>query len=473
MFQINPVSAKRCFLSSTLSLLLVMNASAASRVALVVGVGTYQELSSDRQLTSPANDARDVGAALQALGYSLVTGAAVLEPNRESFMSAARAFATEARGADAAVFYYSGHGAQIGDDNYLLPSDTPKLSGITGLSDKAILLRSSVMVALEEARVKTKVIILDCCRDNPFSAQLQVAMSSVGKSIKTKSLGEVTDITGYGPGFYLAFATSPGSTAADGNGERNSPFTAAMLKALPQSAGKDIDFFFRDVKALLPRDQVSWTNHSISESFALAAAGQSPVMPAPAMTTPPAVDGVPIVRLQEMPVVPVRLAEQPVTPVRLAEPSVTTARLDQPPVTLPSSGFFALEELFSDSPYASYDLRQLKEILNSAQTRLKENGFYSGEPDGVPGRLTQQAIIAWQKSHSTSIASGRLDAGTLGQMNLLGVAKRSFDSPPVSQTPRATPARSPSATRPSSGGSGSREMSVEEFERRARALQRR
>ncbi|MCB1210780.1 MAG: caspase family protein, partial [Verrucomicrobiales bacterium] len=148
MFQINPVSAKRCFLSSTLSLLLVMNASAASRVALVVGVGTYQELSSDRQLTSPANDARDVGAALQALGYSLVTGAAVLEPDRESFMSAARAFATEARGADAAVFYYSGHGAQIGDDNYLLPSDTPKLSGITGLSDKAILLRSSVMVAL-------------------------------------------------------------------------------------------------------------------------------------------------------------------------------------------------------------------------------------------------------------------------------------------------------------------------------------
>jgi N-acetylmuramoyl-L-alanine amidase len=114
--------------------------------------------------------------------------------------------------------------------------------------------------------VKNKVVILDCCRDNPFSAQLEAALSQVGKNIRTKSLGE---ITGYGPGFYLAFATSPGQTAADGNGERNSPFTAAILKTIPGGAEKDIDFFFREVKSRLPSDQVSWTNHSVTSSFPL------------------------------------------------------------------------------------------------------------------------------------------------------------------------------------------------------------
>lgn len=252
-----------------LSLLLVpcgLLLSAADRVALVIGNNHYKELPERMQLTSPVDDATDVASALKALGYTLVTGKAVTDGTRETITSVTEKFATAAKGAEAAVFYYSGHGVQVGDDNYLLPTDTPKLNGISMLKNRGVLLRDSVMVALEEAGAKNKIIILDCCRDNPFSAQLEAALSQVGKSIKTKSVGE---ITGYGPGFYLAFATSPGQTAADGNGARNSPFTAAMLRTLPTSASKDIDFFFRDVKSILPDDQVSWTNHSIKGSFSL------------------------------------------------------------------------------------------------------------------------------------------------------------------------------------------------------------
>lgn len=250
-----------------ITLLLACTAlNAAPRVALVIGNNAYRDLAPSMQLASPVNDAQDVAAALQRLGYTVVGGAAITDATREQLTAATEQFATVARGAEAAVFYFSGHGIQVGEDNYLLPSDTPKLTGLSMLKNRAVLLRDSVMVALEEAGAASKVIILDCCRDNPFSAQLETALSQVGKSVKTKSVGE---ISGYGPGFYLAFATSPGSTAADGNGARNSPFTAAMLKALPGGAGKDIDFFFRDVKALLPNDQVSWTNHSIKGSFAL------------------------------------------------------------------------------------------------------------------------------------------------------------------------------------------------------------
>ncbi|MCB1208481.1 MAG: SUMF1/EgtB/PvdO family nonheme iron enzyme [Verrucomicrobiales bacterium] len=279
------VSARRFLLSSTLSALLAINVSAASRVALVIGNGTYRELSESRQLTSPVHDAQDVAAALQGMGYAVVTGGALTDASRETITTATEQFAAAARNADAAVFYYSGHGIQVGDDNYLLPSDTPKLTGLSMLKNRAVLLRDSVMVALEEAEAKTKLIILDCCRDNPFSAQLEQALAQVGKSVRTKSVGE---ITGYGPGFYLAFATSPGSTAADGNGARNSPFTAAMLQALPGSAAKDIDFYFRDVKALLPDDQVSWTNHSIKGSFVLVPGGSGMVPGASTTPQPPA-----------------------------------------------------------------------------------------------------------------------------------------------------------------------------------------
>lgn len=258
------------FLLTLCALNLALGATAADRVALVIGNNTYRELPERMQLTSPGFDAADVASALQKLGYTLVNDGPITDASSESISTATERFAALARNAEAAVFYFSGHGIQVGEDNYLLPSDTPKLTGLSMLKNRAVLLRDSVMVALEEAGAKTKVIILDCCRDNPFSAQLETALAQVGKSIRTKSVGE---ITGYGPGFYLAFATSPGSTAADGNGARNSPFTAAMLRTLPDSAAKDIDFYFRDVKALLPDDQVSWTNHSIKGSFSLAPGG--------------------------------------------------------------------------------------------------------------------------------------------------------------------------------------------------------
>ncbi len=120
------------------------------------------------------------------------------------------------------------------------------------------------MVALEEAKVRTKVVMLDCCRDNPFASQLEAVLAQVGKSIKTKSVGE---IAGYGPSFYLVFAASPGQAASDGNGRRYNPFTAAFLKTLETSVSKDIDLFLRDVKKVMAADEMSWTNRSLTGEF--------------------------------------------------------------------------------------------------------------------------------------------------------------------------------------------------------------
>jgi formylglycine-generating enzyme required for sulfatase activity len=264
-----------------LAALILASTAQAERIALVIGNATYDNLSEAQQLDSPDDDATAVAGALKSLGYTVVTGGPLLDAPRESMISAVERFTAAARNAEAAVFYFSGHGIQVGEDQFLIPRDTPPLTGFSVLTNRAVKLRESVMMALEENNAGTKVMILDCCRDNPFSAQLERALQQVGKSVKTKSLGE---ITGYGPGFYLAFATSPGSTADDGNGAVHSPFTAALLAAIPGSAGKDIDFFFRDVKKRLGAEQVSWTNHSLQDGFALV--GRAPSVPI-TNTSPP------------------------------------------------------------------------------------------------------------------------------------------------------------------------------------------
>ena len=85
---------------------------AGQRVALVVGCSKYANLPSNMQLISPAADSADVADALKAMGYTIVGGGAVKDPTREEFTTAAERFASAARGAEAAVFYYSGHGVQ-------------------------------------------------------------------------------------------------------------------------------------------------------------------------------------------------------------------------------------------------------------------------------------------------------------------------------------------------------------------------
>ena len=455
MKSISPSQSSAWSLGRLLALILVISSStpliAAQRVALVIGNNSYTELPERMQLTSPVADATDVAAALKALGYVIITGQALTDASREAITTATEKFAAESKGAEAAVFFYSGHGVQVGEDNYLLPTDTPKLTGMSMLKNRGVLLRDSIMVGLEEAGAKTKVVILDCCRDNPFSAQLEAALSGIGKSVKTKSVGE---ITGYGPGFYLAFATSPGTTASDGNGQRNSPFTAAMLDAIPQSASKDIDFFFRDVKGKLGADQVSWTNHSLTDSFSLGAV----IDGAAAASSPPPMVGsegtsADLEKLQR------EIAELKRSQAQLASaPPMTTTSLpagDAPPAPampadLPANGFFERAELFAPGPYADYNTYSQTSILKQVQEQLKKRGHYTGSADGARGPGTQSGIIAYQQANRLPV-SGRLDPATLRSLGLTGIQPMIAPKPAVTKPapkPVSKPAPQPAPPSP-------------------------
>src|SRR5437868_968999 len=81
-------------------------ASAETRVALVIGNGAYR---SAPALLNPRHDAEDVSAALERLGFETIVG---LDTDKAAIDETVIRFSRAARGADIALFYYSGHAMQ-------------------------------------------------------------------------------------------------------------------------------------------------------------------------------------------------------------------------------------------------------------------------------------------------------------------------------------------------------------------------
>src|SRR5215218_10305196 len=105
---------------AVLAWLLVVDAStanAARRVALVIGNSSYTNVPT---LPNPRNDAEDIAVALRNLGFDVVDGR---DLDRRGMADAVRRFSRKLPGSDIALFFYAGHGVQIGGNNYLLPTD--------------------------------------------------------------------------------------------------------------------------------------------------------------------------------------------------------------------------------------------------------------------------------------------------------------------------------------------------------------
>jgi len=91
------------------------SAAASRRVALVVGVGEYAHAPA---LANTLNDARDVAAALTRLQFDVDL---VINPDRAALEKAVRRLGQRSRGADASLFYFSGHALEVQRVNWLLP----------------------------------------------------------------------------------------------------------------------------------------------------------------------------------------------------------------------------------------------------------------------------------------------------------------------------------------------------------------
>ncbi|HEX4410934.1 MAG TPA: caspase family protein [Xanthobacteraceae bacterium] len=241
------------------------------RVALIVGNSAYQNAPA---LPNPARDARAVAEMFKKAGYDVVSTAYDL--GNLDFKRSIRQFEDAAADADIAVVYYAGHGIEIHGVNYVVPVDA-KLASDRDADDEAIPL-DRLIESVDGAK-KLRVIILDACRDNPFSRTMkQQRMASRGITAGL-SAAEPTSIN-----TLIAYAAKAGSAAEDGNGD-HSPFATALMDNL-FVPGLDVRLAFGRV-----RDEVLKRTSNRQEPFVYGSLGGGNVAIVPGSDQPAAVAG--------------------------------------------------------------------------------------------------------------------------------------------------------------------------------------
>lgn len=215
--------------------LTIAEASAEKRVALVIGNSAYQNV---EYLRNPSNDAGAVAKMLQAAKFDVVE--ARLDLPFSQMRRVLRDFSTVAFDADMAVVFYAGHALEMDGTNYLLPVDA-LLERDIDVKDEGIEV-DRILQILDPVR-QLRLVILDACRNNPFSKNMKRTMTVASRSIGQGGLKEFAPTSS---NTLIAFAARAGATAADGTGT-NSPFTTALLKNLP-TPGLDLRLAFGKVR---------------------------------------------------------------------------------------------------------------------------------------------------------------------------------------------------------------------------------
>ncbi len=236
------------------------------RVALVIGNSAYREA----PLKNPVNDARAMAARLGALGFEVV---ARENATRQGMAEAVAEFARKLGPDTAALVYYAGHGVQSRGRNYLIPVDAP-LKSETDLRFQTVDV-GALTDELEQAQARVSFLILDACRNNPFERRMRGAQRGLAAIDAAK-------------GTFIAYATAPGSVAADGD-DANGVYTAALLRALDLPGLKAEEVFKRvriEVSEVTKSQQVPWESSSLTGDFVFNLAA----VPASAPPTAAAVD---------------------------------------------------------------------------------------------------------------------------------------------------------------------------------------
>jgi uncharacterized caspase-like protein len=234
-------------------------ALAEKRVALVIGNSAYENTAT---LKNPKNDAADMAALLKKLGFEVVEG---FDLDKRKMERVVREFGIKLAGTDLAFFFYAGHGLQVAGKNYMVPIDA-KLA-LEGDVDFEVLELALVLKQMER-EAKTRVVLLDACRDNPLTRSLR---SSTGSG-RSAQLGQGLAKMEQTPvGTLIGYSTEPGSVALDGEG-RNSPYTQALLQHL-DVAGRDLNGVLNavrgDVVKVTGGKQTPWEHTSLLGSVYL------------------------------------------------------------------------------------------------------------------------------------------------------------------------------------------------------------
>ncbi len=226
------------------------HAQSEKRIALVIGNSAYQHTG---KLANPARDAQLIATTLAGLGFTVQT---ILDADQNTLKRGLLEFGRKLRDNDAVgLFYYAGHGIQVGNRNYIVPVSA-NIQDETEAGIESISL-DEFTATMERPGNPVNIIILDACRNNPFPRAVRSGGGGLARSDAPR-------------GTYLAYATSPGMVASDGTAG-NSPYTAALARAM-QIPGLSIEEVFkqtrRDVLTDTKGAQTPWESSSITGNFA-------------------------------------------------------------------------------------------------------------------------------------------------------------------------------------------------------------
>jgi formylglycine-generating enzyme required for sulfatase activity len=245
-------------------------AAAETRLALVIGNSEY----ASGPLPNPANDAKMMADTLGNLGFEVI---ARRNADQNTMKRAIQEFGSRLeKGGPSAVglFYYAGHGVQLNGRNYLIPT-TAQIDREGDVEIEAVS-ADWVIEQMRYARNRLNIVILDACRNNPFTR----SMRSVDHGLATMDAPA---------GILIAYSTAPGAVAMDGNG-RDSPYTEALSQAM-RDLHEPIEQVFKHVRVgvmgATANRQVPWESSSLTGDFYFSGQNQSAPIAAPRVAAAP------------------------------------------------------------------------------------------------------------------------------------------------------------------------------------------
>ena len=225
------------------------------RYALVIGNSNYPK--NIGLLKNPVNDATDMAQELRNSNFivDLLTNATYGQMRAAMLRFKEKVDASNPENT-VALFYYAGHGLRNEEENFLVPIDA-SIEFEDDIARYCFPVQRMVLSNMERSNSRMNIVILDACRNNPFP--------SLTRSLGEQGLGEMKRARGS----FIAYATAPGSVAADGSG-RNGLYTQELLKAM-KKPGLTIERVFKDVRANVLRlsgdKQNTWDSSNITGEF--------------------------------------------------------------------------------------------------------------------------------------------------------------------------------------------------------------
>lgn len=221
---------------------------AETRVALVIGNGAYPKA----PLANPTNDAKAVGMALRDMGFGVIE---IHDASKDQMKTAIAQVARALKGRNGVgMLYFAGHGLQVDWHNYLVPVDA-RIQSADDVRAQTV----DIQVVIDAFRLagnRLSIVVLDACRDNPFTG------GAGGKGLA--SMDAPT-------GTLLAYATAPGNVAEDGDASAgNGLYTHHLVREIRQPGIKVEDVFKRvrqQVRKQSAGRQIPWESTSLEDDF--------------------------------------------------------------------------------------------------------------------------------------------------------------------------------------------------------------